>query len=86
MATFIGNEFTIQTEICEDEPGQFANYQFVQLGRAISSPDMESIAVGYSNIDEGIIKSKQFEHRAQFSAVIQDHKHEKIYVFLKTLD
>ena len=70
MAAFECNE--IMGENCEGLSGQLTNRQYVQLGRAISSPDMESIALGYLNIDLMIIKSKQFEHRGNCEAFNRD--------------
>ena len=45
---------------------------YVRLGRAIFSPDMESIALGYPNIDEEIIKSLRYEHRGNSEAFNRD--------------
>ena len=70
MAAFGYNEF--MGDNCEDLSGQLTNRQYVQLGRAISSPDMESIALGYLNIDLMIIKSKQFDHRGNSEAFNRD--------------
>ena len=71
MATFEGNDVTIATEIGKDA-SRLSNLQYVQLGRAISSPDMESIAVGYLNFDEETIKSLRYESRGNFEAFNRD--------------
>ena len=52
--------------------GQLTNRQYMQLGRAISSPDMESIALGYLQFDEEIIKSLRHENRGNFEAFNRD--------------
>ena len=70
MAAF--SSIDVMTENCEEGSGQLTNRQYVQLGRAISSPDMESIALGYLNVDLMIIKSKQFEHRGNSEAFNRD--------------
>ena len=71
MATFKGNDVTISTERGKDV-SRLSNRQYVQLGRAISSPDMESIAVGYLNFDEETIKSLRYEHRGNTEAFNRD--------------
>ena len=54
---------------CRDgQDGQLTNHQYVQLGRAISRPDMESIALGYLNFDDETIKSLRYEHRGNYEA------------------
>ena len=52
--------------------GQLTNRQYMQLGRAISSPDMESIALGYLPFDEEIIKSLRHENRGNFETFNRD--------------
>ena len=56
----------------DDARGQLTNRQYVQLGRAISSPDMESIAIGYLNEEEETIKSLSYESRGNFEAFNRD--------------
>ena len=51
-----------------NKEGLLTNEYIVQLGRAISSPDMESIAVGYFKIDEETIKNLRYEHRGNAEA------------------
>ena len=70
MAAIGDNDIT--TESFEAGSGQLTNRQFVQLGRAISSPDMESIALGYLQFDEEIIKSLHYEHRGNAEAFNRD--------------
>ena len=70
MAAFGGNEFTIESP--EETSGRLTNRQYVRLGRAISSPDIESIALGYLNIDDEIIKSLRYEHRGNSEAFNRD--------------
>ena len=70
MAAYQGNEFTIES--CEETSGRLTNRHYVRLGRAISSPDMESIALGYLNIDDEIIKSLRYEHRGNSEAFNRD--------------
>ena len=70
MAAFGGDGLT--AESCEDGSGRLTNRQFVLLGRAISSPDMESIALGYLQFDEEIIKSLHYEHRGNVEAFNRD--------------
>ena len=70
MATFTGSSIEVMTEDCEE--GQLTNRQYVQLGRAIASPDMESIALGYLNIDKARIKSLKTEHRENTEAFNRD--------------
>ena len=43
--------------------GEMTNRQYVELGRAISRPNMESIALGYLNIDQETIDSLKVTHR-----------------------
>ena len=71
MATFEGNEVTISTKSDRDVSG-LSNRQYVLLGRSISSPDMESIALGYLNFDEETIKSLRYEHRGNAEAFNRD--------------
>ena len=59
-------------EIVDLTEGRLTNRQYVQLGRAISSPDMESIALGYFNIDKAKIKSLKMEHRENTEAFNRD--------------
>ena len=63
MATYGGDRVTIQTDSGGGQSGQLTNRQYVQLGRAIPSPDMESIALGYLNFDDETIKNLHYEHR-----------------------
>ena len=70
MATYGGDWFTIQSE--SDEKQYLTNHQYVQLGRAISSPNMESIALGYLNFDEETIKNLHYEHRGNAEAFNRD--------------
>ena len=64
MATFDGNEIEME--------GRLTNLQHVRLGRAISSSDMESIALGYMNIDKAVIKSLKDTHRGNTEAFNRD--------------
>ena len=66
MAAYRGNESP------EESSGRLTNRHYVRLGRAISSPDMESIALGYLNINEEIIKSLRYEHRGNSEAFNRD--------------
>ena len=68
MATFHGNENEMEVLT----KGRLTNLQYVRLGRAISSPDMESIALGYLNIDKAVIKSLKNAHRENTEAFNRD--------------
>ena len=48
--------------------GEITNRQYVELGRAISRPNMESIALGYLNIDQETIDSLKVQHRENTEA------------------
>ena len=48
--------------------GEITNRQYVELGRAISRPNMESIALGYLNIDQETIDSMKVTHRENTEA------------------
>ena len=45
------------------DTGEITNRQYVALGRAISRPNMESIALGYLSIDQETIDSLKVTHR-----------------------
>ena len=47
---------------------QLTNNQIVRLARCISSQNMESIAVGYLDIDDPIIKNMKYENRDNMEA------------------
>ena len=70
MAAFSGNEPKI--EIGKERSRQLTNRHYVRLGRAIASPDTESIALGYLNFDDEIIKNLHFEHRVNAEAFNRD--------------
>ena len=55
-----------------EEPRQLTNLQMVLLGRAISSHNMESIALGYLKFDEETLKSLRYEHRENPEAFDRD--------------
>ena len=52
--------------------GEITNLQYVELGRAISRPNMESIALGYLNIDQETIDSMKVKHREDIEAFNRD--------------
>ena len=56
----------------EDNRGRLTNLQYVRLGKAISIHNMESIALGYFNIDEETIKNLHYEHRGNAEAFNRD--------------
>ena len=57
----------------EDGPiGQLTNRQYVHLGQTISSSDLESIALGYFNIEKETIKNLHYEHRGNAEAFNRD--------------
>ena len=70
MAAFSGNEPKIES--CKERSRQLTNPHYVRLGRAIASPDMESIALGYLNFDDETIKNLQYEHRGNAEAFNRD--------------
>ena len=72
MAAYGGDQVTIQTESGGDQDRQLTNRHYVRLGRAISSPNMESIALGYLNFDDETIKNLHFEHRGNAEAFNRD--------------
>ena len=53
-------------------PRELTNRQIVRLGFAISRRDMESIALGYMNIDDEEIKALHREHRENPAAFNRD--------------
>ena len=67
MAAFDGSEMEMKLL-----KGRLTNRHYVRLGRAISSSDMESIAVGYLNIDKAVIKSLKDSHRENTEAFNRD--------------
>ena len=48
------------------------NYHYVRLGQAISSVAMESIALGYLDIDEEIIENIKENRKGNAEAVTRD--------------
>ena len=50
------------------EDGKLTNHHKVRLARAISSSDMESIALGYLGVEEETIKNLKAEHRENIEA------------------
>ena len=70
MAAFNGNEPKIES--CKERSRQLTNLQYVRLGRAISSLNMESIALGYLNFDDETIKNLHYEHRGNAEAFNRD--------------
>ena len=54
------------------EAGRLSKRQYVRLARAISSPDMESIALGYLNTEEETVKNLRYEHRGNAEAFNRD--------------
>ena len=52
--------------------GRLTNLHYVRLGRAISTPDMESIALGYLNFDDETIKNLHYERRGNAEAFNRD--------------
>ena len=51
---------------------QLTNYQIVSLAAAISSPNMETIAFGYMDFSDELIKSLKNEHRGNAEAFNRD--------------
>ena len=54
------------------DTGEITNRQYVELGRAISRPNMESIALGYLNIDQETLDSMKVKHREDIEAFNRD--------------
>ena len=52
--------------------GEITNRQYVELGRAISRPNMESIALAYLNIEQETIDSLKVKHREDIEAFNRD--------------
>ena len=52
--------------------GEITNRQYVELGRAIPRPNMESIALGYLNIEQETIDSMKVQHREDIEAFNRD--------------
>ena len=70
MAAFSDNEPKIES--CEERSRQLTNLQYVGLGRAISSPNMESIALGYLSFDDETVKNLHYGHRGNAEAFNRD--------------
>ena len=51
---------------------EITNRQYVNLGSAISRPNMESIALGYLNIEQETIDSLKVKHREDIEAFNRD--------------
>ena len=52
--------------------GNLTNYQYVSLGQVISCTSMESIALGYLNIDEEKIKNLKAARRDDMEGFVRD--------------
>ena len=52
--------------------GNLTNYQYVRLGQVISSSNMESIALGFMNIDEQKIKKMKAARRDDREGFVRD--------------
>ena len=50
------------------EQGRLTNPQIVRLARSISCSCMESIALGYLNVEKGIVESMKAAHRENTEA------------------
>ena len=56
----------------EESKGRLTNNQIVRLARAISSRDMESIALGYLGLEDETIKNVKYENKDNAEAFNRD--------------
>ena len=59
-----------------DEQGNLTGYQYVRLGQVISGSNMESIALGYMNINIERIKQLKGSRREDPQGFVRDVIHE----------
>ena len=52
--------------------GNLSSYQYVRLGQVISCSKMESIALGYLNIEEGKIEQIRTSRREDMEGFVRD--------------
>ena len=57
-----------ETKMATGGEGRLTNNQIVRLARAISSRDMESIALGYLDFEDETIKNIKYENRDNMEA------------------
>ena len=56
----------------DDENGNLTGYQYVRLGQVISGSNMESIAIGYININRDKIKQIRESRRQDTEGFVRD--------------
>ena len=70
--TYAQKHFSLNTTKMDPNEGRLNQRQWVRLSKAISGPDMETIALGYLDFEDEEIKSLNDEHKGHVQRINRD--------------